>query len=82
MKQPVSTKGTNKGKFLLNLPNNQEMNQMSNEELDMILMSVDTSIMTAKGNMSRGLTPPGGNMRELRRTKARILTIKRKRAGG
>jgi ribosomal protein L29 len=81
MSNQVSTKGTNKGKFLLNLPNNQEMNQMSNEELDAILQTVNTAYMTAQAKMSQGLTPPGGNMRELRKAKARILTIRRKRGG-
>lgn len=81
MSKEVSTKGTNKGKFLLNLPNNQEMNQMSNEELDAILQTVNTAYITAQGQKTRGLTPPGGNMRELRKAKARILTIRQKRGG-
>lgn len=72
-------KGVNKGKFQLGLPNNQELNQMSNEELDTILQACNTNLMHAGANKTRGLTPPAGNMRVLRQTKARILTIKQKR---
>jgi len=79
VKKAESARGVNAGKFKLNLPNTQELNQMSNVELDTILDQLKVQNMVVKGKMSSGLTPPGGNMREIRKTIARIHTIKRKR---
>jgi ribosomal protein L29 len=79
MVQPVSTKGTNAGKNKLNLPNVQELNQMNNEELTTTLDQVNTLLMVAGANKTRGLLPAGGNMRQMRILKARILTIQGQR---
>ena len=73
------TKGTTAGNNRLGLPNNQELEQMTNEELDNVLQQCRTAYVTVKGKMSQGLTPPGGNMRQLRVTIARCLTIQGKR---
>jgi len=79
--QKVSTKGVNKGKFKLDYPNNQELNQMSNEELNSLLAQVKFDKMKGEAKGEKGLTPPIGNLREMRRTIARILTIQQKRRG-
>jgi ribosomal protein L29 len=78
-KQQVSAKGVNKGKFKLNYPNTQELNQMSNEELNQVLAQVKFDKMKAGGLKEKGDYPPSGNLREMRITIARILTIQQKR---
>ncbi len=78
-RQPESTKGTQAGKNRLELPNNAELNQMTDEELSKTLGQLRELNMTVKGKESQGLTPPGGNMREIRKTVARIITIQQKR---
>ena len=79
MAKNVSTKGTNKGQNKLNLPNVQELNQMSSEELTTTLDQVNTLLMVAGANKTRGLLPAGGNTRQMRILKARILTIQGQR---
>jgi ribosomal protein L29 len=82
MAQNVSTKGTNKEKNKLDLPNAQELNQMNNEELTTTLDQVNTLLMVAGANKTRGLLPAGGNTRQMRILKARILTIQGQRGRG
>ena len=77
----VSVKGVNKGKFKLGYPNNQELNQMSNEELNTVLAQVKFDKMKAGGLKEKGDYPPSGNLREMRKTISRILTIQQKRRG-
>jgi ribosomal protein L29 len=68
-----------KTKHILEMPRNNDINGMSNEELQMTYAEIRTTYMTDKGNTTRGMNPPPGRMRESRRTIARILTVMRKR---
>jgi ribosomal protein L29 len=54
---------------------------MSNEELNTVLAQVKFDKMKADGLHEEGKYPPSGNLREQRRTIARILTIQQKRRG-
>lgn len=82
VRKPESTKGTQKGKNKLDLPNNAALNQMTDDELVMTLTQLRSLEMTMKANESRGLLPPGGNMKEIKRGIARILTLQNKRKKG
>ena len=66
-------------KSALNLPNNAALNEMRPDELEALLKVLNTSLMTAKGRKVMGIAT--GGMRQMRITKARILTIQRQRGG-
>jgi len=66
-------------KHILDMPRNNDINQMSTEELQTTYAEIRTTYTTDKANTTRGMNPPTGRMRESRRTIARILTVMRKR---
>lgn len=68
-----------KGKYKLNLPKNKTLNEMNNEELGELLEQLKLSKMKIQGNKVKGMMI-GGAMREIRKTIARILTIKQHRS--
>lgn len=64
----------------LNLPNNNALNQMRNDELEALLKTLRLSLMVAKGRLkAQGLAT--GGVRQMRITVARILTIQQQRGG-
>lgn len=62
----------------LNLPNAKDLRNMRPDELNSLLIVLDNSLMSAGGRKTAG-TAVGG-MKQMRITKARILTIQRERA--
>lgn len=67
------------GKHALGLPRINDIGQMSPEELRTNLSELRRTIMKDKGDTSRGGHPPTGEMRQVRITIARILTVMRKK---
>ena len=58
----------------------KEMRKMKDEELDKRLVDLKKELMKARAKIAQGAAPDKpGRIKEIRRTIARILTIKRER---
>jgi len=58
----------------------KEINKMKDEELDKRLFELKKELMKSRAKISQGVAPDKpGRVKEIRRTIARILTVKRKR---
>lgn len=64
-------------KGVLNLPNTQDLRAMRDDELVSLLAVLDNSLMSAGGKLVQGMAT--GGMKQMRITKARILTIQKER---
>jgi ribosomal protein L29 len=63
----------------LGIPNNSELNEMTNEELQVELSGLRATRMHDTADRERGANPVPGRMRQTRIAIARILTIMQKR---